>query len=282
MKKTISLFLLVSCFQFKLAAQETKTIDKSIYSVIYDYRFQKDSTSLIKKDRFELLIGKKYSLFQSLNIKFNDSLFNANEEAIHSATESSEISSILSEQKRVLLKFKILKKGNHITTYDNVIVDKYMYDEMASFNWKIHKDTLTINSYKCNKASVIFSSRDYIAWFTKEIPIANGPYKFVGLPGLIVKIYDTKKQHTFALASFIKKQELIILYKDIFTTGGPRQKVSKKEYYKAIKDFKDNPISYRINKMGQIFDENNRQEQYRKILERTKRYKANTIEQIIE
>lgn len=275
-------FLAVSYFQFKLAAQETKIIDKSTYRVIYDYKFQKDSTSFVYKDRLELLIGKKYSLFQSLNTKFNDSLFNANEDAIHSATESSEISSILSEQKRAVLKLKILKKGKHITTYDKVMVDRYVYDETINFNWKIHKDTLTINSYKCNKATIRFSGRDYIAWFAKEIPIANGPYKFAGLPGLIIKIYDTKKQHTFALESFVKKQEPIILYKDIFSSGGPRQKVSKKEYYKAIKDFKDNPISYRINKMGQIFDENNRQEQYRQILERTKRYKANTIEQIIE
>ena len=41
--------------------------------------------------------------------------------------------------------------------------------------------------------------RKWTAWFTTEIPIQDGPYKFRGLPGLIVKIEDETKSHCFAL-----------------------------------------------------------------------------------
>ena len=41
--------------------------------------------------------------------------------------------------------------------------------------------------------------RKWTAWFTTEIPIQDGPYKFLGLPGLIVKIEDQTKTHSFEL-----------------------------------------------------------------------------------
>jgi len=37
------------------------------------------------------------------------------------------------------------------------------------------------------------------AWFTREIPIAEGPYKFYGLPGLIIKISDSRDYYSFEL-----------------------------------------------------------------------------------
>jgi GLPGLI family protein len=49
---------------------------------------------------------------------------------------------------------------------------------------------------------VTYAGRDYKAWFTNEIPVSDGPYKFYGLPGLIVEIEDSKKQYTFELVSY--------------------------------------------------------------------------------
>ncbi|MBC8986350.1 GLPGLI family protein [Pedobacter sp. N36a] len=54
-------------------------------------------------------------------------------------------------------------------------------------------------SYLCQKASLSFRGRDYIAWFTTDVPVNDGPWKFSGLPGLIVKIEDTKALFSFQL-----------------------------------------------------------------------------------
>jgi len=63
--------------------------------------------------------------------------------------------------------------------------------------WNINNDTLTVAGYLCQKATCRFRGREYIAWFTNDIPISNGPWKFGGLPGLILKVYDKDKLYTF-------------------------------------------------------------------------------------
>lgn len=47
-----------------------------------------------------------------------------------------------------------------------------------------------------------FGGRIWTAWFAPEIKIADGPYKFSGLPGLILKLEDDKGDYRF---SFVKK-----------------------------------------------------------------------------
>ncbi|MDR3259512.1 MAG: GLPGLI family protein [Fusobacteriaceae bacterium] len=64
-------------------------------------------------------------------------------------------------------------------------------------NWKLQNDTLTVVDYLCQKATCRFRGRDYTAWFTVDIPISNGPWKFGGLPGLILKVYDNEKRYIF-------------------------------------------------------------------------------------
>lgn len=51
-------------------------------------------------------------------------------------------------------------------------------------------DTLRISGHLCNKAHVSYAGRNYIAWYTLDIPIPYGPFKFFGLPGLVIKIEE--------------------------------------------------------------------------------------------
>jgi len=70
-------------------------------------------------------------------------------------------------------------------------------EEIQKMDWNLHDDTLIICGYSCQKATCRFRGRDYVAWFAAEIPISNGPWKFGGLPGLILKVYDTEKYYEF-------------------------------------------------------------------------------------
>ena len=54
-------------------------------------------------------------------------------------------------------------------------------------------------SYSCQKATLNFRGRDYVACFTTDVPISDGPWKFTGLPGLILKIEDTGGLFIFRL-----------------------------------------------------------------------------------
>jgi len=73
-----------------------------------------------------------------------------------------------------------------------------LYAENTSAqSWKVLNDTLTVAGYLCQKATCTFRGRNYTAWFTMDIPIQNGPWKFGGLPGLILKVYDNDRLYVF-------------------------------------------------------------------------------------
>lgn len=93
----------------------------------------------------------------------------------------------------------IAEKGN-IRTYNRERLSQYegYYDEpYPDQKWSLTQDTATICGYRCQKATCRYHGRDFEAWFTTEIPVRYGPWKFGGLPGLIVKAYDTDHLYTF-------------------------------------------------------------------------------------
>lgn len=70
-------------------------------------------------------------------------------------------------------------------------------EKLPKLKWKILNDTLSILGFKTQKAKLNFRGRDYFAWFSSNIKISDGPYKFHGLPGLILKIESTDGRFTF-------------------------------------------------------------------------------------
>ena len=92
----------------------------------------------------------------------------------------------------------------------------YYEENMPVFDWEIDADTLTVMNYLCQKATCHFRGRDFTAWFTVDIPVNNGPWKFSGLPGLILKIYDNDNLYIFECVKteFHKKKFPIYKYND--------------------------------------------------------------------
>ena len=79
---------------------------------------------------------------------------------------------------------------------------QYRYTEpWPSMQWTLKDEKQTICGYQCQKATCHWRGRDYVAWFTSAIPLKSGPWKFGGLPGLIMKIYDTKHLYTWEAVS---------------------------------------------------------------------------------
>jgi GLPGLI family protein len=71
---------------------------------------------------------------------------------------------------------------------------QYVKDSTINILWDIQEETKMIGIYKVQKATAHFRGRDYTAWFTSQIPLPYGPWKLVGLPGLILEAYDTNKE----------------------------------------------------------------------------------------
>lgn len=84
--------------------------------------------------------------------------------------------------------------------YDRVGGRQIYYLEDRPIKWEITNVTENQNGYSAQKAVTSFGGRTWTAWFTKEIPVSDGPYKFGGLPGLIVKLEDERGDYKFDLA----------------------------------------------------------------------------------
>lgn len=82
-----------------------------------------------------------------------------------------------------------------------------MVEESRKQDWKISPDKEKIGELMTQKATCTFAGRIWTAWFTTEIPIQDGPYKFYGLPGLIVRMEDQTKSHSYELKGVKKMNE---------------------------------------------------------------------------
>lgn len=83
-------------------------------------------------------------------------------------------------------------------------------------NWGITQEIDTVLGYKCSRATVNYAGRDYIAWFTTDIPVSAGPWKFYGLPGLILKVEDSENLFLFEAIGIENQEDAYITMNDNF------------------------------------------------------------------
>ena len=87
-----------------------------------------------------------------------------------------------------------------LSTYAQLGVTSALIEEdYTGQDWTLKDSTKTLLGYPCQLATCSYHGRDYQAWFTSEIAIDNGPWKFKGLPGLILEVYDTKDHYHFSI-----------------------------------------------------------------------------------
>lgn len=108
----------------------------------------------------------------------------------------------------------------------------YVKDKPHNFNWELnYTDTKKIGNMLCQKATSYFRGRNYTAWYTTEIPLFYGPYKFHGLPGLIVSISDSEEIFVWTLASYKSTSQK----PQFMNFEGLKPVLSLKEYYSDIR-----------------------------------------------
>lgn len=125
--------------------------------------------------------------------------------------------------------------------------DQYTYEEDRKMDWKILPETVKIGDYETQKAETTFAGRKWYAWFTQEIPFQDGPYKFKGLPGLIIKVEDAKGDYSFDL----QQSKKITEFQNFDNRGGNPIKVKRKDFEKQEKLYRKDPVSFVTNSFSQ-------------------------------
>lgn len=94
-----------------------------------------------------------------------------------------------------------------MTVYGIIAPNYFVYEEEGNpVEWTLTEETDSVCGYECMKATGTYGGRDWEVWFTSEIPVAMGPWKFCGLPGLILKAKDSGNLHDFEAISFRKSE----------------------------------------------------------------------------
>lgn len=139
------------------------------------------------------------------------------------------------------------KKSQKMTFKDRIGRDVYTYEEDRPLNWKILSETTKIGDYKVQKAETDFGGRKWTAWFTTDLPYQDGPYKFGGLPGLIVKAEDNQGEYSFDLMKNYKINDFPEM-----NQFGNTIKVKRGDYVKQQKKFMEDPMSFMTQGGGQF------------------------------
>ncbi|MDR2206924.1 MAG: GLPGLI family protein [Flavobacteriaceae bacterium] len=130
--------------------------------------------------------------------------------------------------------------------YYVVFIDTYKVAESVQFDWKLEPETMKIDIYSCQKATLKYKGRTWDAWFTQDVPIPAGPYIFRGLPGLIVSMKDSTDSYNFSLSA-IKKMSEVLDFKDTYPKAID---VSRKQLTKVFLDYYSDP--YKEMKAGNL------------------------------
>ncbi|WP_076550840.1 GLPGLI family protein [Chryseobacterium ureilyticum] len=216
----------------------------------YEYKFIPDSNNKedVKKEMMLLDIDKNGSNYYSHDKFVSDSISRAELENQIKAGGGN--ISVNRREKPGQVAYKVIKQYPDFKTYlfRSISMDKYKIKEDKKPEWKIQPEKQKIGEYNTQKAITTLGGRDWIAWFSTEIPFQDGPYIFYGLPGLIVKLEDSTGSHSMMLVGNktvkAKDSEQELQLPDnvkVLGLGGKELEVTKDQFKKVWKAYVNDP-----------------------------------------
>lgn len=227
MKKLLLLFVLLGTLTF---AQNKR--------FIYEYKLIPDSTDVsdVKTEMMYLDTSKDGSKYYSYTVFNSDSIMKADLERQLKATGSINITPPM---KKPVVRYSVTKTypDYKIFIHRRLSMDAYKVSDDRKIKWKISSEKEKIGEWNAQKAEADFAGRHWTAWFSTEIPIQDGPYKFSGLPGLIVKIEDKTGSHRMEL----KGIRNITGDLDINVFEAKEVTINSKQFQKVLKEYENDP-----------------------------------------
>ncbi|MGI9652345.1 GLPGLI family protein [Chryseobacterium sp. RLHN22] len=230
----------------------------------YDYKFIPDST-----DRSKVL-----SEVMLLDIDKTGSKYYGQQKFIADSTSRADLEKQLKlspnnismnrRDKPGQVNYKVTKEYPDFKTYlfTNISSDSYKVEEDKKPEWKILPDKQKIGAYNAQKATTKYGGREWTAWFSTDIPFQDGPYKFYGLPGLIVKIEDKTGSHSLTLVGNKSIQPTVTKELELpqgiqlYGMGGKEIEINKSQFKKVWKAYKNDPTKNMREMMSKNSDTN--------------------------
>ena len=223
----------------------------------YELTFKpKKGIDSLQKAVMILDVTEKKSLYRDYLTVSQDSVLKIEVEKMQKAGVFKDLSKSFQMPK---FAYKITKEypTMKVNFSERMLNSVFGYNEEPKFNWKISNDKQKIGEYEAQKATTEFGGRKWTAWFTESIPFPDGPYKFSGLPGLIVKIEDAEKNYSWELKGNKKIEnynELSYSEQLMAQFGGSLKTtdITREKFEKTLADFKKDPFANMRDQLSQI------------------------------
>lgn len=181
-----------------------------------------------------------------------ESLYTEEEKLAPPTTGSSNISISFSSSSSGTL-YKNLKENYSILESNYLDKPFLIKDSLHTSGWELSTDTKQIGNYTAYKATKTVKAKNivledekeedsssdllsmidkepkdlvYTAWYTPQIPIANGPEKFGGLPGLILELHTPNMVYLCS--------EIVLNPKKAIAIKAPKGKTTSQEEFDKI------------------------------------------------
>lgn len=170
-----------------------KVIDTVSYVVTYQLSFKDDKTKTKVNDIVVLEIGRNFAK------SFSSTLFKSDSVAAEWVKRGADAVPQTKNNAPVMDVYRNRTAKSNTVIFRSILSGPvYRYEEKSNLMiWTISPETKDYSSYPCQKATTEFRGREFEAWFAKDIPLHEGPWKFDGLPGLILYVKDTQDDYVF-------------------------------------------------------------------------------------
>lgn len=258
MKKLVFLALMSVGFSSYAQSNTETKIPANRFFYQLTIKPKKDSAKL-EKVMTVLDITDKKSLYQDYTMLAQDSIIKVKVEEMQKTNVFKDMSKDIVMPK---FAYKVAKSYPEMNIqYSEGMMNgmspvQLAYKENPQFNWKITGEKQKIGEYNTQKATATFGGRNWTAWFSNDITLQDGPYKFHGLPGLIVKVEDTDKNYSWELKGNkkIENYSELTYMEGLMTNGNPIKTtdVPREKFEKTFDEYKKDPFGSMRDKLAQV------------------------------
>ncbi|NML70090.1 GLPGLI family protein [Chryseobacterium sp. RP-3-3] len=236
MKKTL-FGIIIGLYSINLSAQD----NKAIMEINYETKMISDSLNRDKVNIFStaLLFNNTQSIYCSKEAKL-----------YYKGTPAETITTSAGQIAKYPKTVESIYKNNDVITA-SLPVGKYAFTfEEPKLKWEILSDRKEIKGYKSQLAKTITDTGQiFFAWFTTDITIPEGPFRFKGLSGLVLEVYNKNRTIEIYATDIKKSNELIEPLKYYNEVKAK----TKAQFLEARKNYHENPSIYNGNM--RLFDE---------------------------
>ena len=210
---------------------EIVNIDNAKYRITYEAKWVNNTAIkpfIYTDSEMRLDIGEKATSFYDRTKQIKDSLMDAK-----AKTGNFDFSDLPKGGRFPFTYYKNYPSVGKSTQLESVGITDYKCTEnIETPDWQLIPDSATtIIGYHCQLAKANFKGRTWFAWYAEDIPLQEGPWKLMGLPGLILKAYDENKEFAFTAIGM----NTLTTATPITISKTKREEISQKE----LREFKE-------------------------------------------